>query len=238
MHLLECCELMINSFWSMRTAPAIRSCFSSSLFKSTTSFYGYDERLLGGPLFGLLCWSYTLAGILMILVRPKWAKNSSFPFTSFGLILIFIQGPLSFKADYVNMANDSIYHVVDRFVAVTNTILYFGKVSTYFWHARISIIASQTIALMITMTCFVNSQRAQMLLNTEDFCMWHSLWHLCGLCSAFVDIIEVFVIEKKQDTESRMGSILPNERQSWWKAFMNYGADENCSLYKKINKDV
>jgi len=154
----------------------------------------------------------------------------------------WFSGPLSFKADYVNMANDSIYHVIDRLMAVTNLLLYAVKLAAYFWHARTSIILSQTLAMMITIMCFMNSQKAQIMQNTEGFCFWHSLWHLGVLFSTFVDLIEVFVIEKQESpilhTESLTGSLLSKESQIWLKALMKNGVNENCGQYNKITKDM
>lgn len=88
MHLVECAESILDSSGS----SSVRSCVSNWFFKSTTSFYGFDDRLLGGPIFGFLCWNYTIAGIFMLVIKPRWIKKSFFPITLFAMILIFIQG--------------------------------------------------------------------------------------------------------------------------------------------------
>jgi len=218
----QCHELLSDFSFSTLNVVAIRSCLSGWFFKSTTSFHGYDDRVLGGPIFGLLCWSYTIAGILSLYIKPNWTKNSCFPCTLFAMILIFLQGPLSFQADYMNMANDSIFHVIDRFVAVTNLFFYAWKVATYFWNARTSIFLGQAFVLVLSLSCFLNSQKAQIMHNTSGFCLWHSLWHVSFLLNNSIDFIEVYFFEKRDGsnvgTKPEKGS-LGLEKMLFWMKF-------------------
>lgn len=77
-----------------------------------------DDKLYIPWWFGLGCWTYSVAGICMMLSpRPKWTYRSNFCFDLYASILIFVQSPLSFMADYMNMTNVSIWHMIDRFFA-------------------------------------------------------------------------------------------------------------------------
>lgn len=89
MHLTECITLYTES---TKFDYQVRSCVNEWLFKSTTEFYGWDDRLHLNDSFGFLCWSYTFAGLMMLLLKPSWSTRSSFPYTFFALILIFVQG--------------------------------------------------------------------------------------------------------------------------------------------------
>ncbi len=90
MHLSECIDL-INSPDRLDYSAA-GECTRDWIFKSTTEFYGWDDRLQQSVLFGLLCWSYTMAGIVMLIIQPSWTAKSSFPYRTFAYTLIFLQG--------------------------------------------------------------------------------------------------------------------------------------------------
>lgn len=149
----------------------------SWLFKSRMSFYGMDLDL---PLyFGVLCWSYALAGIFMFWTEPKWSHNSKFPFRSFALFLIFIQAPLSFAADYLNMSNDSYWHVADRLVATPALMLESSKVVAMIHHkVKPHVLISYSLALLSAVYCFLKSQEAQAHVDRDGFVLYHNLWHM------------------------------------------------------------
>jgi len=157
----------------------------------------------------------------MLVIKPKCITNTSFPLTPFAMILIFFQGPLSFKADYCNMTNDSIYHVIDRFMAVINSFFYVTKFATYFWHGRTSTAVCQIAALIVTMLCFMKSQKAQIMQNPDDFCLWHTMWHIGPLIGTVIDSVEVFILEKRDSLED----------------LMHDGVDENRGRYSNIKND-
>jgi len=179
----------------------------------------------------------------MLVIKPRWIKKSFFPITLFAMILIFIQGPLSFKADYCNMTNDSIYHVIDRFMAVFNLFFYVSKLTTYFWHARTSIFACQVVTIIGTILCFMKSQKAQIMQNPDDFCLWHSMWHMGPLVSTVIDSIEVFILEKRDSsnvctrTRSLKESFISKESQFLLEDLMKSGVDENSDRYSNIKND-
>lgn len=91
------------------------------------SFYGHNLDL---PIwFGVGCWHFALAGLVMVWTTvPQFMLESpspsplplglKYPYYTVALLLILAQSPLSFLADYVHMTNDSYWHVVDRCMAV------------------------------------------------------------------------------------------------------------------------
>ena len=104
MHLSECTDLYSDS----RSFDSdVRSCIAGWLFKSTTEFYGWDDRLHLNFMFGALCWGYSFAGIMMFFTKPKWTERSSFPHLLFATVLIFVQGEFSvlmFSVDFRSLA--------------------------------------------------------------------------------------------------------------------------------------
>ena len=107
MHLNECISIA-QSVWESKSHPIVSftsientaphwECVQSWMFKSTTSFYNHkemEERLAGHPWFGLLCWTFSVGGLIMLLVPPKCVRDGrvNFPYYSFALYLLFIQG--------------------------------------------------------------------------------------------------------------------------------------------------
>lgn len=65
-------------------------CVLSWLLRARMSFY---EIPLDLPWwFGFFCFSYSLAGAVMLWVEPTWVDKSSYPYRSFAYFLIFLQG--------------------------------------------------------------------------------------------------------------------------------------------------
>lgn len=89
MHLNECLEL---AYVSGDVSYSPSECAKDWFWKSSTEFYGWDDRLQLNHLFGALCWSYSLAGLVMLWVQPSWTKRAWFPYRAFAFTLIFIQG--------------------------------------------------------------------------------------------------------------------------------------------------
>ena len=86
-HLTECLDLFSesNSFDS-----EVRDCLSTFFLKTTTNFHNADMQF--NPLFGALCWSFTLGGFVMVTVKPKWVQRSNFPYRLYAYVLMFVQG--------------------------------------------------------------------------------------------------------------------------------------------------
>jgi len=157
-------------------------------FKTTTEFFQYDLQL--NYLFGLLCFSYSLSGCVMLLLKPKWVTKTTFPYTSFALLFIFVQGPLSFSADYLNMTNDSIIHVIDRFMAVINTTLQSLRITLFYLYARPRIFILNLMAFIFAIFSFMKSQDSQQSHDVEGFIFWHNMWHCCPLLGIMIDVYD------------------------------------------------
>jgi len=91
--------------------------FMEWLLKTRMSFYGHDLALPWW--FGGGCWNFALGGLIMMwTTEPQWMAKTRFPWKTVACLLIFVQSPLSFLADYVYMEKDSYWHVVDRCLAL------------------------------------------------------------------------------------------------------------------------
>mmetsp|Transcript_9450 Transcript_9450/g.13880 ORF Transcript_9450/g.13880 Transcript_9450/m.13880 type:complete len:248 (-) Transcript_9450:1664-2407(-) len=236
MHLSECTDL----FSETNTFDAeVTECVKEWLWKTKTEFYGWDDRLQLDPLFGALCWSYSIAGICMFIVQPKWTKRSSFPYQTFALVLICVQGPLSFIADYLNMTNDTVFHVIDRFMACTNMILLFGKLAAFYFHSRPSNFYASLASTSFAVLSFMNSQDAQELHDPEGFIFWHNMWHLYPIQCIVIEMYDAFVLGDYDDEMSRAGSStrritasslrVPGILSEKLKSFLLYGDSSSSS---------
>lgn len=90
MHLSECVDLFSESNSFDRE---VGECIHNWLWKTRTEFFEHNGLILS-PYFGALCWTYSLAGIVMLIIKPKcnWWVQSSFPYVTYALVLVFIQG--------------------------------------------------------------------------------------------------------------------------------------------------
>jgi hypothetical protein len=76
------------------------------------------------------------------------------------------------------MPHDSIFHVLDRFVAVPSLMLELWKVACQWQFARTTTAALYTACTVAAVYCFGRSQHAQSLQDVEGFITWHNRWHL------------------------------------------------------------
>ena len=226
------------------------NCVIQWMFRTRTIFYQYPDFDLPAY-FGVACWNYVVAGIVMMVTAPPawfvrlWPQpperraRFAFPYYTFIVLLIFVQckyfmicaflstqsdpfhslglcvfllcmrhsvtAPLSFLADYIYMDQDSIFHVIDRMVAVPLMTLELWKVSCLWrWQAYVDITTSTSIATrtvpkstsyyddyhkitvvvlysfgtIMAVGCFLLSQQSQSLRNINGFILWHNRWHL------------------------------------------------------------
>lgn len=167
------------------------SCSMNWLHKRTTEFYRMDDHIILPWWFGALCWSYTLGGIAMLLSIPHWTKKCFYPYRTFAMVLIFIQGPLSFQADFMNLTNDSIYHVLDRSFACINLFFECGKMLCVYNNVGFEIFCCYFANLSFGLFCFMNSQDAQMNSSPDLFIFWHTLWHVYPLIYTVIRIVEL-----------------------------------------------
>ena len=101
-HVDKCIKLLFSQFSTIlgfinetnETEIDIQTCTKQWLLKSSTSFYGYDNFSLPWY-FGLFCFNFSIGGIVMLMLKPKWVEESMFPYETFAYLLIFIQGELN-----------------------------------------------------------------------------------------------------------------------------------------------
>jgi len=138
--------------------------------------------------FGALCLSFTLGGIMKLYWTPTWTKLGGgcvngkyqrhwFPYKTFAWLLILLQGPCSFFADYIHMTNVSLWHMVDRVLACANLAFHCGELICIYRFTRPGIFVSYLACTAIAVFSFLNSQHAQSALDTEGFVFWHNCWH-------------------------------------------------------------
>jgi len=164
--------------------------------------------------FGALCFNFSIGGVVMLVNKPKWAeKKSSFPYHFFAYMLIFVQGPLSFTADYMNMTNDSIHHVLDRFLACPLTFLELCKIITMYQHLHTSTFLLYFVAFVFALFSFARSQLAQSRYDSHGFLVWHSLWHMYPIVATAIsfydkhthlDATDTLMVEKKEETKKNV----------------------------------
>ncbi len=108
MHLNECLSLA-KSIWESKSHPFLSltsphsECVLGWVWKSTTNFHNHEEmknRLNEHPWFGLLCWTFTAGGLILLLLPPRVTSRISYPRYSFASYLIFIQGERNKKKNY------------------------------------------------------------------------------------------------------------------------------------------
>mmetsp|Transcript_29861 Transcript_29861/g.68511 ORF Transcript_29861/g.68511 Transcript_29861/m.68511 type:complete len:262 (-) Transcript_29861:317-1102(-) len=179
----------LSSYWG-----SFAPCISGWLLKSTTEFYNHPGLNL--PIwFGVNCFSYSFGGIMIFFVLPdKFWQRTRFPYRTFAYLLIFVQGPLSFMADYVHMTNDSIFHVVDRFLASVMAILECIKIISLFHYVRPITFIACSVSFACTIGCFMNSQISQSNHDATGFIFWHNAWHMYPVVSTVIFSTEKWVL--------------------------------------------
>lgn len=172
-----------ETFPSYLPSPGLSECFASWGFKRTTAFYQSSDLILPWY-FGALCFSFSIGGVVMMLIKPKWTRKSRFPYTLFSILLLFVQGPLSFLADYQNMTEDSISHVLDRFLACPLVCFELAKILTMYPHICPMTFTCYAASFICAIFSFLKSQVAQSEEDCEGFIFWHNCWHLYPLVAS------------------------------------------------------
>jgi hypothetical protein len=82
-------------------------------------------------------------------------------------------------ADYYNMNNDSMFHVLDRLTAAPAMMLEMGKLATMAFHGERPVtMALYALAILMALYAFGQSQVAQAKVDRDGFVLWHTLWHM------------------------------------------------------------
>jgi predicted membrane channel-forming protein YqfA (hemolysin III family) len=180
---------------ALSTQLALESRLYEWLAQTRTSFSEQDLQLPWW--FGLCCWSYAVAGIAMIWTQPSWTSQTRFPYQSFACILIFLQSPLSFLADYCYMTQDSYWHVADRLLACPAMMLEMTKFAIVCCGKTDTPLVTRITygtALLVACVCFCLSQEAQGRLDRDAFVLWHNAWHLYPLIGSVIMLLDFYLL--------------------------------------------
>ena len=195
------------------------------LFKTRMSFYN-DDLLVLPWWFGLCCWNFAIAGVFMLWTEPQWIHQPIttctvvvpgmstaaipiiFPYKIMAYLLICVQAPLSFLADYCYMTQDSYWHVVDRLLAVPLMMLellkyillvrhawYHGQVQSNPHAMPLPLVVLYGMAMILAMYSFVQSTQAQTTLDHDGFVHWHTMWHLFPLLAATITGLDFYACQ-------------------------------------------
>ncbi len=92
------------------------------------------------------------------------------------------------------MTNDSIVHVVDRFMAVTNLTLQIWKITAISFYGRPKHFYCQLSAVTFAIFCFMNSQDAQEAQDMDGFVFWHNCWHIYPIVCICIEVTDFFYL--------------------------------------------
>jgi len=164
--------------------------------------------------FGILCWTYALAGMVILSLPPKWClyggggfvtdsrkkekkyRRHWFPVRLYGWALILCQSPCSFLADYVHMTNISAWHTIDRFLACSMMCLELAKLITMSVYTRPYIYMLNLTSVGLAMFCFLQSQKSQQALDEDGFIFWHCGWHCYPIAACIIHITDHYLNRK------------------------------------------
>jgi hypothetical protein len=118
----------------------------------------------------------------------------TFIFRLSSFVGMIILGPLSFMADYVNMTHDSVFHVIDRSVAIPMLTLEVFKICAMFQYGRTWTMVIYASLCAFAIYCFLKSQLSLAESHGDGFIFWHSLWHVYPLFVSVLFTIDIFYL--------------------------------------------
>lgn len=180
------------------------TCFKNWALLTKSPFYEHPHFQLPWY-FGVMCFNYSLAGIFMIYIqKPKFMENKAcssrfFPYYTYAYLLVFLQGPLSYLADYQNMDKSSLFHAVDRCLAIPLCTLEFVKITLILRYSKQTkiVLWAYSTAFLTAIFSFILSQVAQTQKNVVGFIFWHCLWHIYPLIAVMIVSIEHMTSRRK-----------------------------------------
>jgi len=204
------------------TTPIIKQtyrCLIDWFLKDSTNFYDHPNIDLPWW-FGMMCFSYSIGGLMShfgITEKCRMScKNSKiFPYETYSCCLIFVVGPLCFAADYLNLTNASIFHILDRFFACFTAILESTRIICMFYCVHQYTSFFNCIAFSCAIGCFIQSQNAQSNYDRENFIFWHNAWHTYPLITSVLVIIDQRLLTKQKleaspSSLSSVNSLMPS----------------------------
>ena len=131
-------------------------------------------------LYGMSSFTYSVTGLHALFMSlhcpgalPAWAD-----YFTVEAVLVTIQGVLSFCADVLNIGRPSIFHVLDRCLALTLTGLQLLKFAVILppWMSR-GELAFVWLGIAVGIYCKVQGYNAILHKQMERFRTWHIWWH-------------------------------------------------------------
>ncbi len=92
------------------------------------------------------------------------------------------------------MTNDSIFHVIDRFMANINLSIQIWRVCALYHYARPGVFYCQLGAITFAIFCFMNSQDAQIDKDADAFIFWHNFWHTFPFFGIIIECYDYFYL--------------------------------------------
>eukprot|EP00543_Licmophora_paradoxa_P005112 CAMPEP_0202448170 /NCGR_PEP_ID=MMETSP1360-20130828/6979_1 /ASSEMBLY_ACC=CAM_ASM_000848 /TAXON_ID=515479 /ORGANISM="Licmophora paradoxa, Strain CCMP2313" /LENGTH=195 /DNA_ID=CAMNT_0049065611 /DNA_START=964 /DNA_END=1551 /DNA_ORIENTATION=+ len=131
------------------------------------------------------------------------------------------------------MSNDSIWHVIDRFLAAPALLLEFGRWATMLFappykdgtpQVSNTVCALYFIALLLAVYFYSQSQRAQQQLDRDGFVVWHTLWHCYPILASAIMLVDYY---SKPKTKRNNPNKLLNTTTLHW--FLNTNTNNKNS---------
>lgn len=92
------------------------------------------------------------------------------------------------------MDQDSLYHVIDRGLAVPLMLMELWKIGCFWRHAHPQTAVASTLCNAAAIYCFVRSQHAQSAADVEGFILWHNRWHMYPVAVSAVKLYDRLVL--------------------------------------------
>ena len=146
---------------------------------------------------------------MMLAFPPKWIETGGKDgkrhwywkgYFVLGWLLLSLQGPSSFMADYVRMTDESVWHTIDRVMACGLFVLECTKLVVMRPHTRPVIYASYLACCGVAVYCFMSSQAAQVAMDPGGFICWHNGWHCYPILATSTRLVEMY-LDKSCDDE-------------------------------------
>jgi len=119
-------------------------------------------------------------------------------------------------ADYMNMTNDSVVHVIDRFSAVILVVAEISKIIWMYSFMKSAVFGTYSLALLLAIGSFIKSQECQSRLDTQGFIFWHCCWHLYPIAVAIIVFVDTHISDPYGVSPQLIYSILAVISVSCW----------------------
>jgi hypothetical protein len=150
------------------------------LLRSMLSLQGAKTNMPWGhrphPLLGLSCLCYGWPALVLFHYGMTWL----------GFVFV-LQVVSSLLSDHVNTGCNSIWHIVDKWLACSNTL-------HMIWYAADRVSPYVSLLAVIPLYCFYRAYRGSADKSYDQFVYWHIWWHITGGAIASWVLHQSFVI--------------------------------------------